>query len=285
MRHRLNSFLVGLFSLVALFGCTDPGETTGMAAATGGAIGAGLGAIVGSQTGDAGAGLVLGGVAGAGTGAAIGNALEAQEESIRTQDEAIERQERRILAQRSELEELRKASDDQIVFNEQALRSPGGSINAPTGERSFALNQPRSADIAPVAPRAASPSIQEKTLAAQPPRQREVVRGSFGWEQYSDQNSTDTSARKPAAVQPLSGDCQQAQAEINKASAASENADRLFHYRRALRLCPENAEFHNGLGELYLTLDRVDDARFEFREALRLEPNNTLARRNLTRLN
>ena len=39
-----------------LLGCTQPGETTGVAAATGGVIGAGLGAIVGNQTGDAGSG-------------------------------------------------------------------------------------------------------------------------------------------------------------------------------------------------------------------------------------
>ncbi len=39
-----------LVFVTLLSACTEPGETTGVAAATGGAIGTGLGAIIGSQT-------------------------------------------------------------------------------------------------------------------------------------------------------------------------------------------------------------------------------------------
>lgn len=104
---------VALFSsAVFLSSCTEPGETTYIGAATGGVLGAGLGAIVGNQTGDPGAGLVIGSVAGAGAGAAIGNSLEAQQKSIRTQDEAIERQQKMLAAQNAEIRELRNMPND-----------------------------------------------------------------------------------------------------------------------------------------------------------------------------
>ena len=61
-------------------------------------------------------------------------------------------------------------------------------------------------------------------------------------------------------------------------------ADKLFHYRRALRLCPDNALYHNGLGEIYRSLNRLDDAEYEFREALRLDPGFQTARENLSGL-
>lgn len=83
---------------------------------------------------------------------------------------------------------------------------------------------------------------------------------------------------------PLS-ECQQAAAEVERAQAARDAADKLFHYRRALRLCPNNARYHSGLGEVYLSLNRRTDAEFEFKEALVLDPDESAARRNLTAMN
>ncbi|MCB0333953.1 MAG: tetratricopeptide repeat protein, partial [Bdellovibrionales bacterium] len=71
---------------------------------------------------------------------------------------------------------------------------------------------------------------------------------------------------------PDSTECVKAGEEVNQAQNASDTADKLFHYRRALRLCPESPAFHLGLGEVYLSLGRSEDAEFEFREALRIDP-------------
>ena len=123
---RLVSMVIFCVSLVA---CTEPGQMTGIGAATGGVVGAGLGAIVGNQTGNAGSGLAIGAVAGAGAGAAVGNVLEAQDQAIRQQDEAIERQEQVIRAQRGELDQLRRLSQDSVRFRGKAPAGPA----APAG--------------------------------------------------------------------------------------------------------------------------------------------------------
>lgn len=66
---RLKNLVLGsaLVAALALGGCgTDPGDR----ALSGGLLGAGAGAAIGSVTGSAGAGAVIGGVAGAAIGAA-----------------------------------------------------------------------------------------------------------------------------------------------------------------------------------------------------------------------
>jgi tetratricopeptide (TPR) repeat protein len=83
---------------------------------------------------------------------------------------------------------------------------------------------------------------------------------------------------------PLSKECARAQNEVRAAFAAREVADKLFHYRRALRLCPDDPIYHNGLGEVYRSLARWEDAEFEFREALRLDPAFRPASDNLRTL-
>ena len=74
---------VSLFSI----GCSSgrlkaPGDwnRTERGSAIGGASGAALGALVGSQSGNAGAGLLIGGIAGAGAGGLIGNELDNKED-------------------------------------------------------------------------------------------------------------------------------------------------------------------------------------------------------------
>lgn len=65
--------LIMLLSLLLVFaGCT----TTEKGAVIGGLGGAGLGAVIGNQSGNAGTGAVIGGVAGAVAGAIIGNQME-----------------------------------------------------------------------------------------------------------------------------------------------------------------------------------------------------------------
>ena len=336
-------------------GCTQPGETTGVAAATGGVVGAGLGAIVGNQSGDAGSGLALGALAGSATGALVGNALEAQQEAIRTQDEAIERQERMITAQRAEIEELRRVSQDSLSFRnssaqglntkatnaapavrgrEIALAGSGAAIREttlrdaetshPTAEQLVEIGRfgeaPGSDSNSALIEKGSTvgnrPSVRYTPLergyfgvdskTAKAPEQlpsegravsalntaAEPEKASFDWSK-NDQEALTAPEPSPSAEfsrdgatdqASLTSECLRARDEVRAAEQALETPDKLFHYRRALRLCPDSAEFHNGLGEIYVTLNRDEDAQFEFQEALRLNPELGAARGNLQAL-
>ncbi|MCB0353469.1 MAG: hypothetical protein KDD64_08100, partial [Bdellovibrionales bacterium] len=66
-------------------------------------------------------------------------------------------------------------------------------------------------------------------------------------------------------------DCRNALTEHGIGAEAAEVADKLFRFRRALRLCPENPLFHVELGRTYVAMGRTDDAQYEFEEALRLD--------------
>lgn len=79
-------------------------------------------------------------------------------------------------------------------------------------------------------------------------------------------------AARLSAGATSTAECQQADQEMHKADIAQESADKLFHIRRALRLCPDNAGYHGSLGDVYLKLGRREDARFEFEQALKLDP-------------
>lgn len=315
--------------LSAMTACTEPGETTGIGAATGGVIGAGLGAIVGNQTGDPGAGLVVGAVAGAGAGAAIGNAIEGQEQTIQAQNETLQRQDRTISAQKSEIQELRRMSQDSVNFRGRANLSSSSLTNPSTSQSTYRRIGNQSAAPSagsqfdrvphmqpPVA--SSSKSIVESNLV-NPPAGSQPYRGGYRWE--SGPGATSPAAGGAVAALPPSNgasrsdmtrgdtthndttlndtaqnetgrqvsataarECKDADAEVQKASASLETADKLFHYRRALRLCPDNASYHAGLAEVYVTLNRKDDAAFEYNEALRLDPSLETAQSKLRAL-
>ena len=98
---------------------------------------------------------------------------------------------------------------------------------------------------------------------------------------------TDLTSAKMIDAAPsaaVSEECKKADAEVVKASESKEPADQLFHYRRALRLCPGKAEYHLGLGRVYQSLKRSSDAEFEFREALRLDPSLSAAKESLDKV-
>lgn len=249
---------------------TEIGETTQMGAATGGVIGAGLGAIVGSQSGDAGTGLVIGAAAGAGTGAAVGNMIEGQQTAMRTQDEAIERQQRTLQAQKAELDELRRMNPDSNSSYHQ-----GTSQRVPTGNRSTFANS--AALAAPRVATTTTTALAERNLlteerVVEPPQPLDPANEAI-----------DDSARGSLA-RFESADCQSANTEMKNAESAREAADKLFHLRRALRLCPENPKLHNALGQTYSSMGRRADAEFEFKEALKVDPNFQLAQENLNSL-
>ena len=68
------SVLVMLLSL-GLFGCAENQTRIGEGAGIGGILGAGVGAIIGHQSGNGGAGALIGGAVGAGSGALIGSQI------------------------------------------------------------------------------------------------------------------------------------------------------------------------------------------------------------------
>lgn len=292
--------VLGALSVVALVtGCTSPGEKTKIGAGTGGAIGAGLGAIVGSQVGGGGAGLVLGGTAGAGAGGLIGNSLDQQDRAMRNQNEAIERQKRLISAQKTEIDDLRRMSRDQVSYRSDSFDGgPGGGM-----EPRVPGEQPELSGNS-----LTGSSLKERNLG-------DVQRGSLGWERSSDRTASldrpiereipviarggsrgieqgvgpveglqvpyeaaAISSRQMAAKTP---ECSEAEDEARRAEKSLESADKLFHFRRALRLCPGEGRFHAGIAGVYTELNRSSDAAFELREALKYDSSNPEYREKL----
>ncbi len=81
---KLKLILASAATAIALTGCgVDPGPNTQRGAATGGLLGAGLGAIVGHQSGRALEGAAVGGAAGAGAGALYGSARDQEDARYR----------------------------------------------------------------------------------------------------------------------------------------------------------------------------------------------------------
>ena len=310
MNNKLGSSLIICLVLLML-GCAEPGEKTKVGATAGGVLGAGVGAIVGNQTGDAGSGLVVGALAGAGTGAAIGNALDEQDRTIAYQAETIERQGRKIQTQQAELDELRQMGQDQITFK-------GGHLSAPyMNPRRTHLDTTSQANALSYNTRNkwnnnswtnTQPKIAENTVVNPDTYIRQntpnnfgttnTERGAFKWEKNQANNSIDQAMAEDNTIETTGNsfskvtqntafntpECIEAEAEVEKAQGAIETADQLFHFRRALRLCPSNPSFHNGLGEIYLSMSRREDAVYEFQQALEVDPNFAPAKQNMAML-
>ena len=294
-------------SMLSVFnGCTEPGETTAVGAATGGVIGAGLGAIVGNQTGDPGAGLVIGSVAGAGAGAAIGNAIEAQQQEIRSQDEALERQQQTLKAQRSELEELRRMQGESVPYNYdynaksrgksspslpqgkiQPSTPPRDSIAASYQDYSPEQKSQRTIEKTEVNLREKPiPSSNETTASTAPVLPK--TEGSLKQSEIKPiEEYQNTKTESPASLGPSvagASQCASGEAEVAKAKEASDSADKLFYLRRALRLCPGVPAYHVALADLYIKLNRKDDAKYELNEALKIDSSFAPAKEKLSGL-
>ena len=347
--NKLLSISLPLVSFICIAGCTQPGETTGIGAAAGGAIGAGLGAIIGSQTGAAGSGLAIGAVAGSAGGAFLGNAMQAQQEALRSQDEAIERQERMVRAQQSEIEELRRMNQDtptrrpttgslsnksasaksknSVTSQPTARRSPPSPEQLP--ERRVSADEITTSDLtAPVVRnnqmeedtsrarlremgdlvpgKNANPSqVMERDLTDPAVREVPILKEASTLGEYEnhrrnpsgrgngntrnnaeDSVTSDSVSRNSASSDKTYGSssCQQAEDERRQASASSDSSEKLYHLRRALRLCPENPAFHHELGKVYVTLKRPSDAEYEFKQALSVDPSYKPAQRSLTEI-
>lgn len=277
---------------LVLTSCTEPKKTTGIGAAAGGALGAGLGAIIGNQTGNAGSGLAIGALAGTATGSLIGNSLQAQQESIRSQDEALERQERMIRAQRNEIAELRSLNSDTVDQKRSLLQRRGpnpldkGRTTTNT-THSFATEsekQPLNSEETRGRFAPSAGSLQETTLTTKPLEALSVEPKAVTKGAATTSSPTTSTAKRIPQQQEPSKVCEEASAESRRAAAATDEADKLFHLRRALRLCPNKASFHHELGQLYASMKRTTDAQHEFKKALSLDPEYEEARESLERV-
>jgi tetratricopeptide (TPR) repeat protein len=303
--------------------CTRPKQTTAIGAAAGTAIGAGLGAIIGNQTGNAGSGLAIGAAAGAATGSLVGNALQKQEETIQSQNESIKRQEQELRAQRSEVAELRRMQSDtgmaptsgssvNAYLVEQKRLQLQRRGPSPRGERIERYSPPPVRSVEPlarynvktapiatrptttqpkkapaaVAPAPLIPAVEEsappKTTTASNPaplKEKDLTEQLKPSEPLVEETAAKIDAQPESPVA-----CDESKKERAAASAASENSDKLYHLRRALRLCPQSAETHYELGKTYLAMDRAVDATFEFKQALSTDPSFKPAQKELDEL-
>lgn len=117
-------------AMLIVAGCTTPEgqpDRTATGALTGGAIGAGTGAIIGSASGRAGAGALIGGAIGALTGGIIGNAMDQQQREILAQQspQTLVRVERGQPLALADIKALAKAgvSDEVIISQIRASRT------------------------------------------------------------------------------------------------------------------------------------------------------------------
>ncbi|MDD2941391.1 MAG: OmpA family protein [bacterium] len=119
MRIKAILFVVAL----SLSACAGGVNKTTAGALGAGAAGAGLGAIIGSQTGHAGAGTAVGAAAGILGGALLGNQLDEQDRRSAAANSRLDEQDRRLEENRRLIEELRRrgadawSSDRGVVIN------------------------------------------------------------------------------------------------------------------------------------------------------------------------
>jgi hypothetical protein len=67
--------------------------------------------------------------------------------------------------------------------------------------------------------------------------------------------------------------CEDARKDFYDSESKTIPAEKLFHLKRALRLCPSEPQYHVALASVYRTMGNDADAAFEYHEALSLDPD------------
>jgi len=118
----------------------------------------------------------------------------------------------------------------------------------------------------------------------------------------SEQRARDAGRREAAAAQPppqqaarqanagsrlVTQNCSKGQSYFDRSLKTKNNDDKVYYLEKAEKLCPGDARVHNDLGVAYYTRnDRHDRdrAKVEFQEALKINPDYSVARDNLNSL-
>jgi hypothetical protein len=132
-------------------------------------------------------------------------------------------------------------------------------------------------------PAPAKPAPVQKASLPEPATDSKVARSSTNSISESDLPIAKPSEAKVVApVTQSSSECKEAMTERDRASEASDNSDKLFHLRRALRLCPQSAPLHYELGKVYSSMSRGSDAESEFKQALSIDPSFAAAKKAMS---
>jgi Flp pilus assembly protein TadD len=145
-------------------------------------------------------------------------------------------------------------------------------------------SKPAPASIEPKKVKASAPigkGIQEKDLASAASTNADAVESEAQAEAVAVKE--DTTAKVAEPTQPKSG-CEEGKEAREAAANSSDDSDKLFHLRKALRLCPNSAETHYDLGKAYLHMDRAADANYEFKQSLSIDPSFKPAQESLKEL-
>jgi hypothetical protein len=131
----------------------------------------------------------------------------------------------------------------------------------------------------------------EKVLSASSASRRKVpqaVTSDLGSNKsgsvFEELDKSENSKSEGALTAGKGRDCQDATKELAWAGERALPADKLFHLRRALRLCPEDPRYHLELAALYRSLGRDGDAIYEYHEVARIDPDNQEASKALKEL-
>ena len=131
-----------------------------------------------------------------------------------------------------------------------------------------------------------SKGIEEKDLASAASTQADTAKAEVvpAKAEASKEAVKETTTAKAATQAEPAGGCAEGKEARDAAASASDNSDKLFHLRKALRLCPNSAETHYELGQAYLHMDRAADASYEFKQALSINPGYAAAKESLKEL-
>lgn len=147
------------------------------------------------------------------------------------------------------------------------------------GEEAVGQVQPATEEGSATAKSVVSPAVEHEL----PKPEKEIIKSAHQAELPSKVNDTEPS-KVGSPAPPSNDECRQAAAEAQRAKSAVSDADRLFYYRRAVRLCSSEPVYHVEIGKLYVNLGRSEDAKFEFRQAIDLDPSNQAAKDHLGRI-
>lgn len=179
-RHTLRTRLVGLTIVIVVgtqSGCSTMNQTE-RGVLGGGAIGAGLGTLVGAATGNPKTGAVVGGLVGAGVGGAIGNEADRQDQQ-RAELRHAEAEQAYVDAQPNRIDEIirlaQQGHDETVILNHMQNNRMTFSLTADDLNLLKANNVPprvisamQTSGRAVVAPRSRPVIVREQVVVREP---------------------------------------------------------------------------------------------------------------------